>query len=98
MRRYRLTRAAKQDLMGIGAFYAKVNPAAGVELVQALMARFWVLNELPGLGRVRPEYLGLHAFPIRNYLILYRPYGSGIEIIRIVHQHRDIRNLLRKRS
>jgi toxin ParE1/3/4 len=61
---------------------------AFVERVATACAR---LAELPRSGRACPE-LGrrLRRFPVVRYVVFFRPMGYGIEVVRLLHQRRDI--------
>ena len=50
-----------------------------------------LLATMPRMGRLRPE-LGdcLRGFPVDDYTIYYRETGQGIEVIRVLHDARDI--------
>lgn len=62
--------------------------AAFVERVATACAR---LAELPRSGRACPE-LGwrLRRFPVTGYVVFFRPMGYGVEVVRLLHQSRDI--------
>ena len=98
MRPYRVALIAKQDIEEIVTYYAKDSPAAAAELLQEFIERFNLLGILPGLGRPRPEYAGLHVFPVRDFFVMYRPFGRGVEIARVLHQARDLRAMFRKKK
>ncbi|HEY5341612.1 MAG TPA: type II toxin-antitoxin system RelE/ParE family toxin [Candidatus Aquilonibacter sp.] len=49
------------------------------------------LGVFPNAGRIRPEFgVGIRSFPILPYVAFYRVQRRRIEIIRILHAHRDI--------
>jgi toxin ParE1/3/4 len=46
------------------------------------------------MGKQRSELAPLlRSFPVKNYLIFYRPIDEGIEIVRILHGSQDIETL-----
>ncbi len=50
------------------------------------------LGVLPNAGRIRLEFgAGIRSFPIVPYVAFYRVSGRRIEIIRILHSHRDLK-------
>ena len=53
------------------------------------------IGAFPNAGRTRPE-LGadVRSFPIVPYVAFYRIVGKRIEILRILHGHRDIKDPL----
>lgn len=53
-----------------------------------------LLSDHPGMGRARPDIAeGMRYFPMKRYLILYRPIPGGVEIVRCVHGARDLGKL-----
>jgi toxin ParE1/3/4 len=43
------------------------------------------------MGREREELApGLRSFPFRRYLIFYRLFAGGIEIVRVLHAAQDV--------
>jgi toxin ParE1/3/4 len=52
-----------------------------------------MLAQFPSMGRSRKDLSGeLHSFPVKPYIIFYKRMESHIEILRILHQSRDIEN------
>jgi toxin ParE1/3/4 len=50
-------------------------------------------------GSTRAELEGLRVFPVKgfaNYLLFYRPFPRGIELIRVLHGARDIPSILQQ--
>lgn len=57
--------------------------------------RLQTLADWPGLGPLRPELReGLRSLPFGNYVILYRASDDGVQIVRVVDGHRDLKALL----
>jgi len=49
---------------------------------------------MPNMGTQREELSpGLRSFPLRNYIIFYRPMEKGVEIARVLHGARDLPKL-----
>jgi toxin ParE1/3/4 len=92
---YRLTRLAREDLQAIRDYIAQDSPATAKRYLGIIEEKCQTLAEYPGLGVQREEYLGLHKFPVGDYLIFYRPTENGIEIIRVLHGARDIERILK---
>ena len=91
------TPAAEADLWEIVLQIAPDNEAAAFRLVEAIDERFEVLSRFPLAGPARPELLPeLRSFPVKNYLILYKPIDDGIEVMRVVHGARDLRRLFHR--
>ena len=94
MSRLKFTLLAQQDLLDIGDFIAKDNPAAAGSFVQQLQDRCLSLSENPRTGSKREELKpNLRSVSQGHYLIFYRPLTDGIEVIRIIHGARDIRKI-----
>jgi toxin ParE1/3/4 len=91
MARYRLARRAATDLNAIWRFIAQENPAAADQFLDRLYHAFVSLAHAPHIGAQRfhlaPE---LRLFPVREYLIFYRPIDDGVEIVRVLHGKRNI--------
>ena len=49
------------------------------------------LARFPSAGRLRPETgPGIRSFPVRPYVVFYRAARGRIEVLRIIHQQRDL--------
>ncbi len=91
---YRLTKKAAADLQAIGDYLSEQNLRAAERLLNDLEDHFTLLAENTKLGRARPEIgRDLRYFPVRNYLIFYRPLASGVEIVRVVYGGRNLQAL-----
>jgi toxin ParE1/3/4 len=52
-----------------------------------------MLAQFPEMGRIRKDLSEeLRSFPIKPYIIFYKKVENYIEIVRILHQSRDIEN------
>jgi plasmid stabilization system protein ParE len=81
------------------AWIAKDSPAAARRLIAAADRARRLIAEQPQIGRVRPDvtplpvrFLPLVDFP---YVVVYRPEGAIIRIIRVIHASRDLEAALR---
>jgi toxin ParE1/3/4 len=93
---FRLSHFAEHDLDEIADYLADRNPSAAVREIEALLERFTRLANQPLLGQLREDLPRCpRAFCSGNYLILYRPTSTGIEVARVVHAARDLAPLLR---
>jgi toxin ParE1/3/4 len=94
MKRYRLSRLAKDDLDRIWNY---VGVQAGMEtadrLIDSITGRFPILAGEPEAGVSRHEVEpGLRSFPVGSDVIYYRRADSGgIQISRVIHGKRDQR-------
>jgi toxin ParE1/3/4 len=91
MKRYRLTPEAEKDLDEITNFIAAGARAAANRLIDGIEAKCQALAEMPGTGRGREELApNLRSSHVHKYIIFYRLDDEGIEVIRVIHGHRDI--------
>jgi toxin ParE1/3/4 len=96
MARYRLTRAANEDLADIGRYtqrrWGVVQRRAYLRRLDARMD-FLVDHRQIGISRdeVRPGYRVFHE---GRHLIFYREAAYTIEVIRILHDRMDLRRHL----
>jgi toxin ParE1/3/4 len=86
---------ARADLDAIWLYVAEQD---GLEAADSLIDRlaeiFSLLAVYPAMGRWREDVLsGARVFPVAPYLIFYRNRRRRVEISRIVHGARDIRQL-----
>jgi toxin ParE1/3/4 len=88
---YRLSKEAEQDLEDLWVYLAERNDIAGDLQVAKLLDRFPMLARFPTMGVSRdPLLAGLRSFPVKPYIVFYILIPDGIEILRIIHQSRDI--------
>jgi len=91
MSQYRVSDAARLDLEEIWLFIARDDPRAADRYLRYIVSKFTVLASMPYMGRQRDQLTpGLRSFPVRNYLIFYRPRDNGIEVVRVLHGARDL--------
>jgi toxin ParE1/3/4 len=96
-RRPRLQRTAQAetDLIQIWTYIARDNPPAADRLLDLIDAKSLLLARNPMLGMARDDLAkGLRYIPVGRYLILYRIISDGIEVVRVVHGMRRLRNLV----
>jgi toxin ParE1/3/4 len=78
-------------LSEIHAYICADNPGAADELLDDLESACEKFGRHPGMGASCEHLMpGLRHFPVRKtYVIFYRRNADDIEIVRIVHGHRD---------
>ena len=88
----RYSKLAENDLLEIHAYISNHSVRAATRFVALLHRNCLSLLERPGLG-VRRDKLrpGLRQWVVREYLILYRIDGKDIQIVRIVHGRRNLK-------
>lgn len=93
MRTYEFSPSAREDLVSIAEF---VRDAAGPEIATQLIERVRnkceLLAETPGeLGTCRDELAdGVRSFYVQPYVLFFRYSTSTVEIVRILHERRDV--------
>jgi toxin ParE1/3/4 len=91
MNRYTVSDRAREDIKGIYRYIAGDNVAAARRLRTVFLNKFRLLAEQPLMGESRNDLASnLRMFVSENYVLLYRPSGAGIEIVRVVHAARDL--------
>jgi len=99
MSAYFLSREADRDLDEIWYYIAEDSVDAADRLVGKFFAAFDSLARNPRIGHSR-EDLTQHEllfWPVGNYLVIYRPEQSPIQIVAVVRGSRDIPTFLRRR-
>jgi len=91
-----LTRLARQDLEEIWDYLTSENRNAAERVLNKIEAAIAKLAQTPGLGHFREDLADRRHrfFLVYSYLIVYRPGTQPLEIIRILHTSRDVRDLL----
>jgi toxin ParE1/3/4 len=91
---YLISEPAIEDLNEIAAYISADNPAAALELILKIEARFELLAEHPKSGRLRRELApDLRSTVEGRYLIFYQEMTDGVKIIRVLHSARDLKKL-----
>jgi len=92
--RYRLAAPAELDLAEIWAFIAIHSVESAERMRRKFEADFALLSKNPQIGRQRNDLQsGLRSLPEDEYLIFYRMEAASILIVRVLHGHRDIKEL-----
>ena len=91
MNRFRVARQAEQDLEDIWLYLAKQDELLADRQIGQILDRFPMLSQFPDMGRQREDLsTGLRSFSIKPYIVFYNKITDGIEIVRFLHQSRDI--------
>lgn len=90
----RLTPQAQRDVSGIARYIAETSGHRKVatDFTTGLLSKCHGLAGRSAiLGRPRDELLpGLRSLPYRGYVIFFTYLPEGVEIVTIIHGHRDI--------
>ena len=88
---FRLSSRALTDLRSIVDYISDFNPNAAHRLVDRLEDRWELLATQPRSGPLRPDLgIELRQVVVGEYLSIYRVEGDDVEIIRVLHGHRNI--------
>ena len=98
MSSYQFTPQAIADLFDIWSFIAQDNPTAANRVEEAVFRACDFLADSPLAGRRRKD---LTPHPVRfwvvqpypNYLVVYDPEKKPLQVIRILHNARDLPSL-----
>ena len=91
-----LTPLARRDLEEIWDYLAAENRRVAERVFNRIEAAIGKLARTPDIGHFREDLADRrHRFLlVYSYLIVYRPSTQPLEIIRILHASRDVRDLL----
>ena len=86
---------ADDDLLGIVEYISRDKPDAARNWLRTVRETCETMVGQPGMGEVRPGFgvPGCRSLSVGNYVILFRPIDDGIEVSRVIHGSRDMRNL-----
>jgi toxin ParE1/3/4 len=96
MKRFILTKRAKQDINEIWDYIAGDNIGAADRVLNALEQAMVQIARNPGIGHSREELTDKQHrfFLVYSYLIVYREKTRPLQVIRVLHAGRDLRSLL----
>ncbi|MBI2432359.1 MAG: type II toxin-antitoxin system RelE/ParE family toxin [Candidatus Hydrogenedentes bacterium] len=90
-----LSEEAKEDIFSLWQYINEDNPAAASTLVAKIFEAFDLLSDFPLSGRACPEFTSdIRVRFVKKYAILHRLSEESLEIIRVLHTARDIRNIV----
>lgn len=87
---------ADADLKAATAYFQEESTALALKLLEQVAKVYEHISNSPGSGSLRyAEILdidGLRYWPCQrfHYLVFYREHAKHIDILRILHAHRDI--------
>ncbi len=91
MNRFKISRQADGDLEDIWVYLAQHDSLAADLILARIFDKFPMIAQFPSMGKVRNDISkGLRSFPVKPYTIFYMQAENSIEIVRILHQSRDI--------
>ena len=93
MNHFRWSRLAEQDLEDIWVYLTQQDELLADKQIAQILDRFPMLSQFPDMGKQRDDLLnGLRSFPVKPYIIFYNKILDGIEVVRVLHQSRNIEN------
>lgn len=82
---------AVTDLADIWSYIADDSEQQADLFLDLIEGKLVLLATQPEMGRDRPELAPrLRAFPVKRYVVFYRPLRDGIEVLRVLHSARDV--------
>ncbi|MEM7455411.1 MAG: type II toxin-antitoxin system RelE/ParE family toxin [Planctomycetota bacterium] len=86
---------ADGDLFGIIEFIARDKPDAARNWLRKIRETCETIATQPNMGELRPGFgvPGARSFSVGNYVIFFRKIEGGIEVSRVIHGNRDMRNI-----
>jgi toxin ParE1/3/4 len=102
MNRYVLMPMARDDIADIRDYYLEeAGYRVARQIVLEFVDAFRFLARTPGAGHVRQDLAEdrpILFWPMRDYLILYKPATNPLEILAIFRGSRDIPRLIGRRK
>ena len=97
MKRFVLSKSAERDLVEIKRYLIqKAGPRITHRVIKDIRSALGLLVGRPGVGHVRTDLTNhpVKFWPVYSYLIVYDPETKPLQIIRVLHGMRDIKNIL----
>ena len=92
---FRLLPRAIADIEAIAETIAVENPSAAEAWIDTIYRKCRLLADNPEMGPARDMIrAGMRIIPAGNYLMLYHLQGRNVEIVRVIHGARDLKNIL----
>ena len=89
------TSQAEIDLLELWCSIAAHSITAADKFLDTINGKLQTLSTQPKMGRLREEFApSLRSFPVGDYVIFYQPLEDGIEVTRVIHGSRDLKNFL----
>jgi plasmid stabilization system protein ParE len=99
-RRYILAPQAARDLVEIWRYIKKNSSQQTADRVESVIrGKFAYLADFPEGGHWRRDLTAAEVrfLAVYSYLIVYRPETKPLQVVAILHAHRDVTNILSKR-
>ena len=99
-RRYILAPQTARDLVQIWRYIRKESSEETADRVESVIrSKFVYLADFPQAGHWRSDLTAAEVrfLAVYSYLIVYRPETKPLQIVAILHAHRDVAKILPKR-
>jgi antitoxin ParD1/3/4/toxin ParE1/3/4 len=98
--RFVLAPEAANDLVQIWRHIKKQTSVEMADRVESvILDKILYLARRPGAGHWRKDLTNeaVKVFPVYSYLIVYRPETRPLQVVSILHGHRDVEQILKDR-
>ncbi len=90
---------AEADLEDIALYLGRRNREAAKRVHADIVDRVHRQAQFPLTGQQRDDILpGLRSVAIAQYVVLFRPAGETIEVVRVLHASRDVDRIVREET
>ena len=99
-RRYVLAPQAARDLVAVWRYIKKESSQETADRVESVIrGKFAYLADFPNGGHWRHDLTSAEVrfLSVYSYLIVYRPKTKPLQIVAILHAHRDVAKILPNR-
>ncbi|MGV0026885.1 type II toxin-antitoxin system RelE/ParE family toxin [Phormidesmis priestleyi] len=97
MSQYIISLEAIRDLDAVTDYFAIQSPDVGDRLLDEFTKKCRYLTQFPLMGRSYPDIRPyLRGIPMQDYIIFYRVFDDGIEILRVIRGDRDLEAIFEK--
>lgn len=99
--KYVLAPVAESDLFEILDYIEHNTSAEAADRTEdTILSKLSFLADSPGAGHIREDLTGradIRFFSVFSYLIVYRAQTRPLQVVSILHGHRDVQNILNER-
>lgn len=94
MKEPRITPQAEADLVEVWHYVANGGAERADAFIDKVFKQCQRLAQFPGMGRARDSLApNLRSFPVKPFVIFYRPMDDTVEIIRVLFGARDMESI-----
>ena len=94
MKEPRITPKAEADLLEVWHYVAQCGQTRADAFLERILQQCRQLAQFPRMGRARDNLAqNLRSFPVKKFIIFYRPVDGTVEIVRVLYGARDIESI-----